>query len=298
MAIMDCIDPFKVTMQETKNQYAKGETLYVPCRVCGNCREKRRKEWALRIYHESLTSISSGFWTLTYAPEHLPMINPETGELRTGEHHAYDGFVPTVDKTDLQKWLKRVRFHQSKIEGAPKIRYYAVSEYGGRFGRPHFHIMLFNLLPECRDFAHTTWHSITQCKPFCYERAFYMAKFHVNPSNEMADTKQPESAQMSLGIGAQWALTTGRFYMNLGYIVQNGYRKPIPSYYRKLWKKHFPAQYKEPSRAQMENATRENLCKKLSRLALKGYDDPHYEYTQRQYHNALNYRQKSNTDQL
>ena len=43
---------------------------------------------------------------------------------------------------DLQKFLKRLRFYISKSCSSP-ISFFAVSEYGPRTFRPHFHILLY-----------------------------------------------------------------------------------------------------------------------------------------------------------
>lgn len=59
------------------------------------------------------------FVGLTYADEHLPT----------------DGLV---SKRALQLLFKRMRRHVS-------FRYFAVGEYGGRYGRPHYHALLFGL---------------------------------------------------------------------------------------------------------------------------------------------------------
>lgn len=49
-----------------------------------------------------------------------------------------------VSKRDLQKFIKRLR---RRIE-PQRIRYYACGEYGGRRGRPHYHIIVFGWFPH------------------------------------------------------------------------------------------------------------------------------------------------------
>lgn len=46
----------------------------------------------------------------------------------------------TLDKTDVQKFMKRLR-----KSGQKNIKYYAVGEYGGDTMRPHYHIIILNL---------------------------------------------------------------------------------------------------------------------------------------------------------
>ena len=53
-----------------------------------------------------------------------------------------DNRIPYCNVSDCQKFLKRLRFHL-KDKYNEEIRYYAVSEYGPRTYRPHWHLLLF-----------------------------------------------------------------------------------------------------------------------------------------------------------
>lgn len=99
--------------------------MLVPCGKCPRCLKRRRDEWLNRCLAEARHSESTLFVTLTYDPWHLP--------------HTKNG-VPCVCKRDLQLFLKRLR---KSIEPY-KIRYYGVSEYGENFGRPHYHLLVYN----------------------------------------------------------------------------------------------------------------------------------------------------------
>lgn len=88
--------------------------------------------------------------TLTYNDENVPknhIIEPQTGEYKE---------TLTLDKRDVQLFMKRLR----KKFGA-NIRYYCAGEYGSTkeyytwkgekkegTGRPHYHLILFNLKVE------------------------------------------------------------------------------------------------------------------------------------------------------
>jgi hypothetical protein len=76
---------------------------------------------------------SSCFLTLTYADEFLP----EKGNLC---------------KKDLQKFLKRLRYHLGK-----KFRYFAIGEYGSKTYRPHYHIILFGVEPFFKQTFARAW---------------------------------------------------------------------------------------------------------------------------------------------
>jgi hypothetical protein len=64
---------------------------------------------------------------------------------------------PHVNKKDLKKFIKRIRYNVSPI----KVRYYGVGEYGDNTFRPHYHIILFGLDGYMSD------RTIKRCWKFC-----------------------------------------------------------------------------------------------------------------------------------
>lgn len=93
-----------------------------PCGQCLPCRINKRRVWTHRLMLEGFCHPSSLFVTLTYSPEFLP----EGG---------------TLVKRHLQLFFKRLRKSLSPL----LFRYYAVGEYGERYSRPHYHLILFGL---------------------------------------------------------------------------------------------------------------------------------------------------------
>lgn len=76
----------------------------------------------------------NSFVTLTYSDEFLP-----SGSL--------------ASKSDIQKFIKRLRQAPRDFGFAPlPFKYYIVSEYGSKFGRPHYHGIIFGL-----DFHLPNW---------------------------------------------------------------------------------------------------------------------------------------------
>ena len=73
-------------------------------------------------------SYTAYFVTLTYNTEKVPITR--------------NGFM-SLHKKDLQDYFKRLR----KISSL-KLKYYAVGEYGSKKMRPHYHLILFNAMPE------------------------------------------------------------------------------------------------------------------------------------------------------
>lgn len=105
-------------------------TVKVPCGQCIGCRLEKSRQWAMRCHHEAKLYENNCFITLTYDDRHLP----ENGSLV---------------KKDFQLFMKRLR----KRHG-DGIRFFGCGEYGDKFGRPHYHICLFNF-----DFSDRLLHS-------------------------------------------------------------------------------------------------------------------------------------------
>lgn len=109
------------------NKFANSEdaTMYVPCGKCVECLEARRLEWCKRMKLELMSSGCASFVTLTFR----------------------DPAPDFVRKSDVQKFFKRLR-HLERDTGIPfprVFKYFVVGEYGSKFGRPHYHAILFGI---------------------------------------------------------------------------------------------------------------------------------------------------------
>lgn len=74
----------------------------------------------------------------------------------------FQNYIPYVDKEDFSTFLKRLRISiQRKTKCNEKICYYAVSEYGPRTLRPHWHLLLCTNSPLIAEnlvsLVHSTW---------------------------------------------------------------------------------------------------------------------------------------------
>jgi hypothetical protein len=81
----------------------------------------------MRNVHEAQLHDRNVFITLTYDDEHLP---------KNG----------TLVKDHFRLFIKSLRKPHKKLDWIPpeKIRFYMCGEYGEKFGRPHYHAILFN----------------------------------------------------------------------------------------------------------------------------------------------------------
>lgn len=152
-----------------------GQLRSVGCYHCPACESSRMQAYARSIQLEAAQHRYSYFLTLTYDNSHLPtalieensLVSLRSGEvlfpnrfdlkrfdthsvLQSAKEVARYSLLPhginqiaVPDRTDLQKFLKRLRKYVStRFEGA-KIRFFAVCEYGPKSLRPHFHVCIF-----------------------------------------------------------------------------------------------------------------------------------------------------------
>lgn len=104
------------------------EPLYYvfACGKCNLCRAKKSSEYSFRSACETHTyPLNPLFVTLTYKDDFLPS----------------EGLV----LSHLQNFFKRLRFRLNAFGLRTDFRYLAVGEYGAKSGRPHYHIIFWNL---------------------------------------------------------------------------------------------------------------------------------------------------------
>ena len=149
-------------------------TIKVPCGKCPICLSNRRNDWTFRISEEFRVSKSAFFITLTYDNVYLPVKLSDNDWTRAGDLEVNElaETYASVYKKDVQLFLKRLRQRHAKYIDSlksypvvrniaskwPKIRYFAVGEYGNKSTlRPHYHLIIFNLRPELVNKITETW---------------------------------------------------------------------------------------------------------------------------------------------
>lgn len=184
-----------------------------PCGQCFPCKMNKRRTWAHRIMLEASLYEHNSLVTLTYSDDEMPRLEDGRGTL------VYE---------DAQGFLKRLRdriknSNDSHIAGVGKFRFFCVGEYGGRYERPHFHVVLFNFrpcgfysrghrvgpdsvcCPQC-NLIYSTWKKgmITN-ETFGLAGAEYVSQYAVKKMTREDDIRlkgrRPEFARMSLKPG-------------------------------------------------------------------------------------------------
>ena len=108
---------------------------------------------------ESYMHRHSIFATLTYADEELPDNE-------------------TLDKRDAQLFLKRLRNRLVREDDPRTFRYFLAGEYGDRFGRPHYHAILFGLSLLDAEVVQAAWEKgYTSVSEATAGRMAYTAKY-------------------------------------------------------------------------------------------------------------------------
>lgn len=248
--------------------------IQLPCGNCILCRTKHSKEWAIRITHESQLHDENSFVTLTYADEHLPLINN----------------TPTLRLSDLQKFIKRLRFTLDAEHGK-KIRYYAVGEYGSKSNRPHYHLCVFgHAFTERRtilrrepsllwtnDTLEKTWGmGEVRVGALTFATAQYTASYVTKKlrakqqyvyidkeTGELKPLEQPK-AVMSLkpAIGLEWWLQHHKQTTRNDYVIMNGSKHKPPKYYDTLLKRLCEEEYEGMKEKRTERLDKVNALAK------------------------------------
>jgi len=231
--------------------------IMVDCGKCYPCLSNKRNGWTFRMLQETKYSESSMFLTLTYEEEYL-------------QH--YGDNIPTIVKTDLQKFNKRLRtrimdetglaiewFKVNKDTGelSPRYRYWGVGEYGDQGNRPHYHLIAWNI-PDVWtkwDPIHHQYYSeqleelwgkgFIHLGTVTQQSIHYVAKYTLKDifSGPYEGTKAENPfAIMSRnpGIGQDYINERVKDYYLNTYdpyaTIENGYKWPLPRFYRdQIW---------------------------------------------------------------
>jgi len=208
--MFSCYKPFVINREGTYTS--------VPCGKCANCKKRKISGWAFRLIEEERICASSSFITLTYEDSKVPL--------------SKNG-LQTIDKKHMQLFMKRLRKRNTN-----QLKYYLCGEYGGRFQRPHYHMILFNAeiktIEPAWDMGHIHYGEVSEDSIFYTLK--YLNKRGYIGKNE-GDDRIKEFSLMSKGLGKTYAMDKkfkawhqadieNRLYCNL----KNGNKIAMPRY--------------------------------------------------------------------
>lgn len=229
-----CITPF----------YLKSTGMSFPCGRCVYCKKRRASSWSFRLQHHMRKNPLASFVTLTYNTDHVPITEKRRMSL---------------DKDHIKNFFKRLRQIQERKDKAlfdrgiitkyygKKISYYLAGEYGSKYSRPHYHIILFNCAPESvirawRDpKSHAPFGSLyfgTVAPASISYTLKYISKDAKVPQYK-GDDRVPEFQRMSKGIGLGY-ITSNRIKWHLndlfgrsyGQLLDSDIKVALPRYYK------------------------------------------------------------------
>lgn len=209
-------------------------TMRVPCGRCVSCLRDHARMWSIRCLHEMSTSKSAVFLTLTYNDKYLPENN-------------------SLKRRHFVLYMKRLR----KRLMPRKIKYYASGEYGEKYGRPHYHVCLFNVswsdfdIVSLHNFKYVndpSWIDVETKEQLGYvycglvnvQTVRYTAKYvlkkrfdKVSYYTHRHKKMEPIFQAQSQGLGLEWALKNAEMIKKHLYINFCGHKCAVPRYYRK-----------------------------------------------------------------
>lgn len=257
------------SIETLKPDGSEYENFPLPCGHCVGCRQDQAKEWSNRLLMESLYHDQSYFITLTYNDNNahfVDYVNPRTGQYfpKETKHQA------TLDKRDVQLFMKLLR----KEFPDDKLRYYCAGEYGGRTFRPHYHLILFGLHVDAKEFVpfgksetgdpYFVWPRLdqiwkkgfTSIEPaneytFKYVANYVTKKLGVKPNKYYED--QGLVAPFNLmsrkpGIGADYLIDNIEILANDRIVIgtpRGSYEFAPPRYFKKVYKELMPNEYQK-----------------------------------------------------
>jgi len=215
-----CQTPFSKQCEKT------GNMLSLPCGKCPECYARRISAWSFRLRKQGQISETAHFITLTYNTNTVPI--------------SKHGFM-TLDKTDIQKFVKRLRKMHTENT---KISYYVCGEYGTKTKRPHYHAIIFNA--DINDIENA-WKLNNEplgdihCGDVSGASIGYTLKYMCKPKQipqHQNDDRQKEFSLMSKKLGSNY-LTTEMVQwhqndlLNRMYVpIEEGKKIAMPRYYK------------------------------------------------------------------
>lgn len=163
-----CLHPVKVHIYNHVTK--KTEDREVPCGKCLHCRMTRVSEWVTRMICESLMYKHVYYVTLTYDSKVLEQ-RPDIAADTHAVVHSYNKFhrpqlAPlTLCKRHTQLFWKRLRKNNPDITFA----YYLCGEYGHKYGRPHYHAVIWSDDIITRDMILDAWQHLCTPDALAYE---------------------------------------------------------------------------------------------------------------------------------
>lgn len=186
---MPCFNPYYRKIKTGAiDSYDVSQSIPCPCGHCPYCRYRMSRTWVLRLKLEATRWQKKSFLTLTYNDESLidKSLHPE----------------------HLNSFWKRLRYYVCKKYGDDyHIKYFSCGEYGDKFGRPHYHALIFGLDESDNDIILKAWTfgfiqngTLTE-NSIKYVAGYALKKLGKDKDRFRRSKRYPEFIRASQGIG-------------------------------------------------------------------------------------------------
>ena len=239
----------KCTRPEQKDYHKGGQMI--PCGYCPACKYNERVGWTFRLSEESKESKTAWFITLTYNQESVPLWDAAYGYMVRGMDNNASNRCESLNDHDAITFLNSVKKAQNraikevlKQAKAPaealaerRPKYYLVGEYGGRYGRPHYHIILFNVWQSVANETRLEeiWQKGTvDVQPISPANIHYVTGYVHEKNHYMRERQKRPRMYCSNGIGEDYVKKNKKWHKDLlnPWVWFNGYKIALPKYYK------------------------------------------------------------------
>ena len=138
-----CLTPVTLNRKYANRYYQNT----VPCGKCLECIKDKQNEYIVRSLEEARKYDTMVFFTLTYSPEALPVVDDFEIDEETGEYLKL-GEVQTLCRADVRKWKLSYEQYYRRKKMPLKYSFLIKGEYGPKTQRPHYHGLIFGLSRE------------------------------------------------------------------------------------------------------------------------------------------------------
>ena len=243
---MRCSSPVRIKDPNDSKNY-----IYVRCGHCTACHIEYQNYWRLRAVYEMQKHDWNLWCALTYDDVHLSLQNLEYEQDVRFSHLGRLGKIDSLEKDEMKLFWKRLR----KALAPMRIRYMQCGEYGDRFGRPHYHAIIFGLSPDhpiFKGFLYVPsrkgyvghlpqwpfgefWFS---SKPADEKNAAYLAKYiHKKKTGKMKRVYEEQNINSEFfsvsnrpGVGSEVIDENAKYFFNHPYVQVNGRKMNMPRY--------------------------------------------------------------------
>lgn len=257
---MPCFKPYYKTIYPlgATDHIGVSQSIPCPCGHCPYCRYRMSRTWVLRLKLEMKKWQRTCFLTLTYNDSHLldRSLHPE----------------------HLTNFWKRLRYYACVKYGSDyKIKYFSCGEYGDRFGRPHYHAIIYGLDETDNDIILKAWTygfiyngKLTE-NSIKYVAGYALKKLGKDKDRFRRSKKWPEFIRASQGIGS-WIVNELPHFTPVIYV--DGRPEFLGRYLtQKLAERFYPYSDLETRRNPMKQIALEDYIMKLDDLMWQMKDD-------------------------